>query len=179
MSEPTPESNHNFKKTTTAREGRENQVYSEKGARVVAGTVIVDSANKKVLLVSSTSHRDKFILPKGGVEKDEINDYAATALRETWEEAGVTGTLGIKLGPPILKLITHPKILAELPEPKAFPYTEFHFYELEFGKLEPVWPEGDKRDRVWADPEEAVRLLTKSDRPEMVEALERSSLFKA
>lgn len=153
-------------------------VYSQKGARVVAGTLVIDRAANKILLVSSSNDRHKYICPKGGVEQDELHDFAAAALRETWEEAGVIGKLGRKLEPPILREITSERFLRELPENAAFPYTEFHFYELDFEKMEDVWPESYKRDRVWATPEEAVALLTTSNRPEMVTALKRSSLFQ-
>lgn len=62
-------------------------------------------------MVSSQAKKDRWVIPKGGVEIDEAMtgtgddaeevDYRESALRETWEEAGATGTLGRYLGPPI------------------------------------------------------------------------------
>eukprot|EP00743_Colponemidia_sp_Colp-15_P009496 GILK01010384.1.p1 GENE.GILK01010384.1~~GILK01010384.1.p1 ORF type:complete len:165 (-),score=12.36 GILK01010384.1:241-735(-) len=50
----------------------------------------------EILLIQSRKHKDRWIVPAGGVEEGETNDVAAT--RETIEEAGVTGSLGIHLG---------------------------------------------------------------------------------
>ncbi|XP_061689614.1 diphosphoinositol polyphosphate phosphohydrolase 1 isoform X2 [Syngnathoides biaculeatus] len=50
----------------------------------------------QVLLVSSSRHPDKWIVPGGGMEPDEEPNVAAT--REVCEEAGVKGTLGRLVG---------------------------------------------------------------------------------
>ncbi|XP_019713266.1 diphosphoinositol polyphosphate phosphohydrolase 1 isoform X2 [Hippocampus comes] len=49
-----------------------------------------------VLLVSSSRHPDKWIVPGGGMEPEEEPSVAAT--REVCEEAGVKGTLGRLVG---------------------------------------------------------------------------------
>ncbi|XP_025912529.1 diphosphoinositol polyphosphate phosphohydrolase 1 isoform X2 [Apteryx rowi] len=50
----------------------------------------------KVLLVSSSRHPDRWIVPGGGMEPEEEPNMAA--VREVCEEAGVKGTLGRLVG---------------------------------------------------------------------------------
>jgi len=50
----------------------------------------------RIVLVSSSKSPDVFVLPKGGWERDESQPLSA--LRETLEEAGVSGLLGPPLG---------------------------------------------------------------------------------
>lgn len=57
----------------------------------------------QILLVTSSSHPDQWIVPGGGIEPDETSDVAA--LREVIEEAGVQGRLGRLLG--IFQVIYH------------------------------------------------------------------------
>lgn len=69
------------------------------GARLVAGVVVLSNAishpseqpSKYVLCVSSSRRPNKVVLPKGGWEFHESVEEAA--LRECWEEAGVSGTV--------------------------------------------------------------------------------------
>ena len=51
----------------------------------------------RILLISSSKSQNVFVLPKGGWEHDE--SLPLSALRETLEEAGVTGLLGPPLPP--------------------------------------------------------------------------------
>lgn len=75
-------------------------VDTEHDARVVAGTVVINHTNRTILLITSSSLRpNKYVLPKGGVEIDERLDYRITAIRETWEEAGVYAASVKCLGP--------------------------------------------------------------------------------
>jgi 8-oxo-dGTP pyrophosphatase MutT (NUDIX family) len=41
------------------------------------------------LIVSSRKHPASWVLPKGGVEANEISDHGSAALREAWEEGTV------------------------------------------------------------------------------------------
>ncbi len=50
----------------------------------------------QILLVTSSSHTDQWIVPGGGIEPDETSDVAA--LREVIEEAGVNGNIDRFLG---------------------------------------------------------------------------------
>ncbi|CAB4255542.1 similar to Saccharomyces cerevisiae YOR163W DDP1 Polyphosphate phosphatase [Maudiozyma barnettii] len=175
-----------------ARVGRENQVYSEKsGARIVAGCVCLTTDHSKVLMINSSADRNKWIIPKGGVENDEVIvqsdgsiDYSKTAIRETWEESGCVGEIVAKLGfvedmrPPkewnnnfkneihTDNVIVHP------------PRSEFHIYEMQIVTLKDEFPEDHKRNRKLATFEEAQQDLINSQRPELLEALKRSSILK-
>ncbi|ODV94589.1 hypothetical protein PACTADRAFT_50465 [Pachysolen tannophilus NRRL Y-2460] len=177
-----------FTKTTKAREGRDNQVYSAKtGARLIAGCVALNEDKTKLIMVTSAKHKNRWIIPKGGIEKDEENDYAITAIRETWEEAGIIGNILAKLTP-----VEDHRFVKELDEgQKAFidvnnmdddlskiPRSEFHFYEMEVKELCQEWPESDTRDRRWCTYSEAKHELTKAKRPELLAALNESSIRK-
>lgn len=81
-----------------SRTGRENQRFetcSETGRliRLVTGTVPI--TNHGAILFVSAAKKREWILPKGGWELDETIEESA--LRETFEEAGVFGTLGPRL----------------------------------------------------------------------------------
>ena len=157
--------------TKTPREGREHQVYNnDDNSRLVAGGIILDSLNERVLMVSSSKHQDRWILPKGGVESDEKDDFAKAALRETWEEAGAVCEVIKKL--PVIA--DHRKGANN--EKNSFPLCEFHFYQLSLLKLEQTWPESSFRLRRWATYSEAQHELQKSKRPELLLALNDSDI---
>lgn len=175
-----------FLKTEKARVGRQNQLYSEKtGARLVAGCVILNDSKEKVLMVQSSAHKKKWVLPKGGIEKDE-SDFEKAARRETWEEAGVTGDIGRYLG--AIEDMRPPKNWN--PDVENFekstdaevtkwpPRSEFHFFEMINAITEDIYPEADIRKRAWFSYEEAKKNLEVAKRPELLEALERSSIKK-
>lgn len=68
--------------------------------RIVAGCVpVVRSAGKdlSVVLINSSTHRDRLVFPKGGVKRGESLEEGA--MRETFEECGVTGVILRELFP--------------------------------------------------------------------------------
>jgi diphosphoinositol-polyphosphate diphosphatase len=134
--------------------------------------VILNADKTKVLMVSSQARKDRWIIPKGGVEIDEAGNYEMAALRETWEEAGAIGTISRYLGP---MAGTCPTQFWDGPA-TAKRENEFHFYELVLEKLEDVWPESRDRKRKWVGYEEAREELLKHNRVELAVALEKSSL---
>ncbi|KAK9467342.1 NUDIX hydrolase domain-like protein [Lipomyces arxii] len=163
-------------RSMVAREGREKQRYSTSGARLVSGVIALSADKTKVLMVTSTARQDKFVLPKGGFETDEPTPEDA-AMREAWEEAGIIGKITKSLG-----------VIDDLRPPKLFvpntnggdiipPRAEYHFFEMDLEKEENVWPESNRRVRKWFTYSEAIRDL--KSRPELIEALNRSSIIKS
>lgn len=138
--------------------------------------MILNADKTQVLLISSEARKDRWIIPKGGVEVDEAGDFERAALRETWEEAGAIGKLTTYLSPPIR--YTCPPELWSGPK-HAKGEVECHFYELELERLAEEWPEKGKRLRRWAGYEEAREELLKHNRKELAMALEKSSLKRA
>lgn len=61
---------------------------------------------------------------------------------------------------------------------RIVPRSEFHFYEMVAGQLFSEWPEQDKRQRKWCDFATARQELERSKRPELVKALELSSIAR-
>ena len=139
--------------------------YAEAGERLVCGIVALSAAKDQVLLIEST-RRGGWVLPKGGWETDEATAQEA-AKREAWEEAGVVVTVARALG-----TIADRRGPAELT--KHAPRALFHFFEAAVDREEAEWPEKAKRARRWMRYPEAREAL--KGRPELAEALERSSL---
>ena len=165
-------------KSQTDREGRENQRYnSETGARIVAGCMCLNETKDKIIMISSSKHKNRWIVPKGGNELDESE--LETAVRETWEEAGVEGII-IKKLPVVLdsRGSQAPVIKGEFDPDVATPKSEFHFFELQVDQLSTSWPEMKKRQRRWCTYSEAKHELLKLKRPELVDALNMSSILK-
>ncbi|KAF1345373.1 nudix/MutT family protein [Delphinella strobiligena] len=150
-----------------ARVGRDNQRYGSQGERLVAGVVPLSSDRKSVLMIQSV-RRNAWVLPKGGWETDEPTAEHA-ACREAWEEAGVVCKIKSDLGH--IPERRRPEQLTET-APKA----AYHFFEAAVEKEEAEWPEKHKRNRKWMGYKEAIVLL--KDRPELSEALNRSSIDK-
>lgn len=167
-------------KDQKARVGRKNQRYSqETGARMVAGCICLNSDKDKLIMILSLSHKNRWILPKGGIELDEGTDFIVSASRETWEEAGCEGKILRKLPvvqdyrgkeAPVLEQGT------EFNPKKVIPKTEYHFYDMIVDELSTVWPELEKRQRRWCTYTEAKHELLKSGRMELVEVLDLSAV---
>lgn len=147
-----------------SRKGRENQLYTAEGERVVAGTVILNATKDKTLLISSESHPKKWIIPKGGAEIDETIEQSA--LRETWEEAGAIGKITQKIG----VFRDDAKFNGK--------QTVFHFYELVLSELADDWPEKYKRRRQWMPYDEAHSALLNNKRYQLAEALKCSNISR-
>jgi len=149
-----------------SRTGRSKQRYSESGERLVAGLVPLNAAKTHVLLIQST-RRSGWVLPKGGWEADESSTEAAQ--REAWEEAGIVCSIDYDLG--TFKETRAPKQLT-----KEAPKSLYQFFEATVTREEADWPEKNQRNRQWASFTEALEAL--KARPEMVEALKRSTIQK-
>ena len=92
------------------------------------------------------------------------------ACREAWEEAGVKCKIQKDLG----KIPDRRGPNEVTPNaPKAM----FQFFEVTVIKEEAKWPEMEKRERKWMSYTEAKLAL--AARPELMEALNRSSIARA
>lgn len=142
--------------------------YGSKGERLVAGIVPLSADRTLVLLIQSTRHNG-WVLPKGGWETDEPTQEEA-AKREAWEEAGVICKVHGDLGE-----------IVEMRKAEQFteqaPKATYHFFEATVKEEKAEWPEMHKRRRKWMGYKEAAGLL--KDRPELSEALNRSSIDKS
>ena len=126
------------------------------------------SADRTKVLVIQSTRRGGWVLPKGGWETDEGTPQEA-ACREAWEEAGIVCSVTRDLGKipdtrPPKELTAH--------APRAV----FQFFECNVQKEEAEWPEKKKRARQWMTYAQAKQAL--NERPELKEALERSSILK-
>lgn len=139
--------------------------YGSNGERLVAGVVPLCADKSKVLLIQS-SNRKNWVLPKGGWELDEAT-AAAAAVREAWEEGGIICKVDKDLGM-IADLRTNGALT------KSAPKAKYQFFEVTVTEERSVWPEQHKRTRAWYTYAQAVQLL--AQRPELLEALKRSSL---
>ncbi|KAF8389957.1 hypothetical protein HHK36_024477 [Tetracentron sinense] len=131
------------------RMGRQLQRYNEKGCRQVVGCIPYRYKNGKqplveeleVLLVSSQKGLKKMFFPKGGWERDESIEEAAS--RETEEEAGVLGTVECQLGKWSFK------------SKSCDAFHEGYMFPLLVNKQLDLWPEKDVRQRKWMSVSEA------------------------
>ncbi|KAG1141359.1 hypothetical protein G6F37_010277 [Rhizopus arrhizus] len=126
------------------RHGHGQDVVDENGIRQVAGCLPIDVVSKRFLLVTSSSHPDVWVIPKGGWEKDETQKQAA--MRETWEEAGVKGVINKHLG-----------VFTE--KSKNGVKAHHWIYEMEIKEVTKKFPEQKKRARRWFTYDEAMVVV--------------------
>ncbi|TLS25362.1 hypothetical protein PpBr36_07171 [Pyricularia pennisetigena] len=161
-------SSNSSTRTMQSRTGRSKQRYNSKGERLVAGVVALTEDKEYVLLTQST-RRKGWVLPKGGWETDE--ECTEAAQREAWEEAGILVTIDYDLGQiEETRVKTSSKSGKSGKREKAI----YHFYEATVTSEEQDWPEKDKRQRKWMTFLDAWESL--KDRPELQEALKRSAM---
>ncbi|XP_061582874.1 diphosphoinositol polyphosphate phosphohydrolase 1 [Cololabis saira] len=119
-------------------------------------------SEEEVLLVTSSRHPDKWIVPGGGMEPEEEPSVAAA--REVCEEAGVKGTLGRLVG------------IFENQERKHRTYV----YVLIVTELLEHWEDSDSigRQREWFRIDDAIQVLQchKPVQATYFEALQESCL---
>ena len=63
-------------------------------------------------------------------------------------------------------------------KPRSKPPTVFLFFEFSVEREEDRWPEMHKRRRLWLTYEEASECFQTMSRPELKEALDRSSILR-
>jgi len=169
-----------------SRVGRDKQRYGVQGERLVAGIVPLSTDGKRVLVIASSRNKG-WVLPKGGWETDEEADEAAK--REAWEEAGIEVDITRPLGViPDRTVLQHQQPTesgsvngdtgvsdgAVGATSKEQTRSNFYFYEANVRKEHDTYPE--MRQRRWLSYHKAAKKLAK--RPELLEALDRSSIDK-
>lgn len=110
----------------------------------------------QVLLVSS-SHSNKWGLPKGGVEPDMTKRKSAET--EAYEEAGLLGNATKKLG-------KYAYVKGATGRPQ-----KVDVYAMEVTRRLKEWPESERRERKWFSIEKARKKLPNALSP-MLEKLE-------
>jgi len=125
-----------------------------------AGGIVVrrDAAGLSVLLVRSKKDPTLWIFPKGHIEPGESPE--STALRETYEESGVEGTLAGPVGAPL--------------EFDAGPVRVRVQYFLIRATAESPSPEG--REKRWFTLDEALSVLAFENARRLLEQLENPRL---
>ncbi|WAQ88104.1 hypothetical protein PtA15_9A229 [Puccinia triticina] len=120
--------------------------------------VTADNGPSRVeyLLVSSRKHLGSWVLPKGGVEEEELSDHGLAALREAWEEGGIRGKLVNQL-----HRSADPKSHPAVQKLKIFiPRAEYSFWLVKVDQgLSSSWPEEHERERKWVAREQAIELV--------------------
>ena len=109
--------------------------------RKSSGCVVFNVTDGKVeiLLVTSSSGKE-WVFPKGGVEM-ELTERASAA-KEVYEEAGVVGDVGRKLGD--YRYIKNGQI------------QEVAMFAMKYTGEAEDWPEANKRERKWFKPKKAI-----------------------
>ncbi|CAN8235062.1 unnamed protein product [Cochlearia groenlandica] len=134
-----------------SRTGRDLQRYNTLGHRQVVGCIPYrykkhgsDNGEIEVLLISAQKKSKGMLLPKGGWEIDETMEEAA--LRETIEEAGVTGNLEETLGKWQYKSKRHNTV------------HDGYMFPLLVNQQFESWPESEFRQREWVCLSDAIEL---------------------
>lgn len=158
--------NHEFTDFSkkSSRHGHGKDVVDSNNIRQVAGCLPLDMQNHRVLLITSRKNKDAWVLPKGGWEQDETQQHAAT--RETWEEAGIKGTITRQLG-----------VFEERTNKKRHLKAHHWIFEMRIDEVAKKFPEKKKRERRWFTFQEA--LVATQDHRYIQEAIMQSSLNPA
>ncbi|MNQ24115.1 Diadenosine hexaphosphate hydrolase [compost metagenome] len=109
--------------------------------RKSSGAVVfnIHEGKVEILLVTSSSGKE-WVFPKGGVEFDL--SARASAAKEVYEEAGVLGNVGRKLGD--YRYVKNNQI------------QEVTMYAMQYTGEADDWPEEHKRQRQWFKPKKAM-----------------------
>jgi 8-oxo-dGTP pyrophosphatase MutT (NUDIX family) len=117
--------------------------------------VQLNGSEPRILLITSRQRR-RWIVPKGLIEDDQSPQEAALA--ETYEEAGVRGTI---IGGSVGSYEYH----------KWGGTCRVAVFLLRVEEELPDWPESDYRDRKWVGLKQALEMI---DNPDLCRIIERA-----
>lgn len=169
--EPSPSPSPSPSHTTDDEPGSQADVTASADPQLAPHDVAMQTREDPlVMLITSRSHPAQYILPKGGLHKGEA--ACCGALRECWEEAGVTGHCGalirvdatavtglasspeavVPLAPP-----PPPPALADVALVKSMPdedskhrgIKKWYWFVIKAKKIADAYPELGQRQRVW------------------------------
>lgn len=132
-----------------------------KPLRQAAAAVFRGEAEKRELLLITSRDTGRWIVPKGWIENDE--DGPAAALREAWEEAGVTGEL---VSP---RSIGHYRYVKQRPR-RGDVLCDVDVYEVNLKEEKKQWPEKTERTRQWFPVAEAIGLVDEPGLKDLIRA---------
>lgn len=113
-----------------------------------AGAIPFLVRDRKLMVLMVTSRtNERWIFPKGSIEKGETQAEAAE--REAFEEAGIRGRALEQFAYDVQAV----KLLADGPRDLLVTYIPLHFIEQH-----DEWPERGRRERNWVTIEEARRI---------------------
>lgn len=118
---------------------------------------VLKDGSMQVLLVTSR-HNRRWIIPKGGPMKDRAP--AESAEREAYEEAGVRG----EIGPKSIGCFTYEK---GLDDGDAVP-CEVRVFPLRVDRQLSTWPEHREREVRWLDRDEAREAVEEPSLKELI-----------
>ncbi|OCW58901.1 NUDIX hydrolase [Hoeflea olei] len=121
-----------------------------KRKRQAAAAVFRGSGDSRELMLITSRDTGRWIVPKGWIERGE--DGAAAALREAWEEAGVTGR--IMTGGPV----GHYRYVKQRPR-RGDAVCDVDVYLVLLGEQSGHWPEKGERRRKWFPVASAIGLI--------------------
>jgi len=155
--------------TKKIRVPRDECIFDQDGYKRRAAAVCVrDDSEKEVLLVSSLTKPDSWIVPAGKVQAGE--EGGECAMREAMEEGGVRGRLGRHLG----TYEEHQATQSRAPGEPVKKRTSVYVLYVE--RLDEDYQERESRTRQWFPISEALKLLGgyKAHQAEYLRALQKS-----
>lgn len=107
----------------------------------------------RILLITSRE-TGRWVIPKGW-PKQQVPD-ADMAMREAWEEAGVTG----RISPIAIGTFDYAKVITREPEVEVALACRVEVFPMEVTDLARRFPEAKERKRGWFSPRKAAVLVT-------------------
>jgi len=120
-----------------------------KSPRHVAVALVFSEKTHELLMITSRSHPDLWILPKGGVEEGETSGQAA--VRESWEEAGTPPTL----------TADNELLTLSLESKRRGSVWHVHVIHTDSEEVALIadWPEQHQRKREWVSVQECLQRI--------------------